>query len=456
MIKKLHNPHWLSIIIPLLLFSVLFAVSGHLTRIEGKSLKEEQYNQVLLQASAARAQLESELNSTLHITTGLTGYIAINPGLKDHDNVHKVLRTLFRYGHHLRNIGFAPGNVIRYVYPHKGNEKAVGLNYEQQPLQWPAVKRAIISHSTVLAGPVNLVQGGRGLISRTPVYLDNGKYWGILSLVIDIDSLFSDAGLLSENSKVEFALRGKDGKGKEGALFLGREAVFKESPILLNLSVPGGVWQMAAVPKSGWGSNLKTLTYYQIGGFLIALLLSVMLWVILNDRWKIQHLALHDALTGLPNRRLFNDRLNYTLMQKQRQQELFSLLYIDLDNLKPINDQYGHKVGDLVLREVAKRMSKSVRHEDTVARIGGDEFMIILPSTGKEKETLHVAQQLLKTIRAPLFHHGEQLDISASIGISIYPEHGSDQEELLRAADLAMYQAKKAGKGQITMQKSAA
>jgi len=449
MSKKQHHQHWLSIILPLLLFSVLFAISDHLTRIERKSLKEEQYSQVLLQASAARAQLESELNSTLHITTGLTGYIAINPELKGYNDVRKVLATLFQYGHHLRNIGFAPGNVIHYVYPLKGNEKAIGLNYEKHPLQWPAVERAIISHSTVLAGPINLVQGGRGIISRTPVFLDDGKYWGILSLVIDIDSLFIDAGLLSKDSTVDFSLRGKDGQGKEGALFLGREEVFKQSPIILNLTVPGGVWQMAAVPKSGWGSNLKTLTYYHIGGFIIALVLSVMLWVILNDRWKIQHLALHDALTALPNRRLFNERLNYTLMQKQRQHQPFSLLYIDLDNLKPINDQYGHKVGDMVLYEVAKRMSSSVRHEDTVARIGGDEFMIILPSTGGKTQSTHVAQQILKAIKAPFFHQGKKIELSTSIGLSIYPQNGNSVEELIRAADQAMYQAKYEGKGRI-------
>lgn len=449
MSQKPHTRHWLNIFLPLLLFSVVFALSDHLYQIEQKRLKEVRYNQVLLQASAARAQLESELNATLHITTGLTGYIAVNPELKGDDNIKKVLETLFHYGHHLRNIGFAPGNVIKYIYPIKGNEKAIGLNYRQHPLQWSAVERAINSHNTVLAGPVNLVQGGRGLISRTPVYLDNGQYWGILSLVIDIDSLFTDAGLLTENSSVEFALRGKDGLGEEGALFLGREKVFKESPILLNLSIPGGEWQMAAVPKNGWDNDDSTLKYYHIGGFLIAILLSAMLWVILYERSKIRYLALHDALTGLPNRRLFNERMNYTLVQKQRNQQPFSLLYIDLDNLKPINDHYGHKVGDMVLHEVARRMSRSVRHEDTVARIGGDEFMIILPSTGGITQSTHVAQQILEAIKTPFLHQGNEIELSTSIGISIYPQNGNSVEELIRAADQAMYHAKKEGKGRI-------
>lgn len=453
-VLKTHTRHGLNILLSLLLFSVIFAFAEYLATIEHERLDEVLYSKVLLRESAVRAQLESELNATLHITTGLAGYIAINPGLAGKEDVQKVLATLFKYGHHLRNIGLAPDNIITHIYPIEGNENALGLHYQQHPLQWPAVKRAIESRSTVLAGPVNLVQGGRGLISRTPVFLDDGRYWGIISLVIDIDSLVSSSGLMSENNDVAFALRGKDGLGRKGELFMGRAELFQDSPILLNLSIPGGQWQLAAAPKAGWHSNHGSLKYYHIVGFLVALMLSVMLWVILNDRWKIQYLALHDALTGLPNRRLFGERLDYTLAQKQRQQQAFSLLSVDLDNLKPINDQLGHKVGDLVLRQVAQRMLHAVRHEDTVARVGGDEFMIILPSTGKEKETLHVAQQLLETVQAPVFHHGEQLDISASIGISLYPEHGSNEEELLRAADLAMYQAKKAGKGRIFVHNS--
>jgi diguanylate cyclase (GGDEF)-like protein len=447
--KHLLSPFTL---IPFLLFTLLFTFSDHMVDIEENRLKEAQRSQVLLQASAARAQLESELNATLHITTGLTGYVAVNPSLSGKRDVQKVLKTLFHSGHHLRNIGLAPGNILTHVYPVEGNEKAIGLNYEQHPTQWPAVKRAIESRSTVLAGPLNLVQGGRGLISRTPVFLDNGQYWGILSLVIDIDSLLSAAGLKSAHSEVQFALRGKDGLGKKGGIFLGQQEIFKQQPVLLDLTVPGGRWQMAAIPAKGWGNNLGYLKYYRGGAALISLVLSVMLWMILADRKAIKHMALHDSLTGLANRRLFNERLGYTLLQKQRQLRPFALIAIDLDNFKPINDHYGHKAGDEVLREIGRRLLGSVRQEDTVARLGGDEFMLILPSTGSKQATLNVANKLKDVLCKPFTYQDKELELSASIGICLYPEHGSDEEELLRSADLSMYQAKKEGKGRISIQ----
>lgn len=447
---------WLSSILPPLTFILLFTFAEYMVEIEADRLREAERSHILLQASAARAQLESELNATLHITTGLTGYIAVNPTLAGNNDVQKVLQTLFRYGRHLRNIGLAPNNVITHVYPLESNQKAIGLNYAQASKQWPAVKRAIESRTTVMAGPVNLVQGGRGLISRTPVFLDNGKYWGILSLVIDIDSLISATGLDPAPSEVLFAIRGKDGLGKEGGIFLGQQAIFEQKPVLLALSVPGGHWQMAAMPTRGWGSNLGHLPYYRAGAAILALLLSAMLWVILMDRREIKHIALHDPLTGLANRRLFKERLGYTLSQKQRQKNPFALIAIDLDNFKPINDKYGHKAGDEVLREVARRLENSLRQEDTVARLGGDEFMIILPSTGDRLNTLIVVRKLQKNLGQPFSFQGQGLELKASFGISLYPENGASEEELLRFADLAMYQVKRDGKGRIAAKVSAA
>lgn len=446
---KPHSLHRLSPFLPVALFGLLLALSEFAVQIETKRLKDEERSQVLIKASTVRAQLESELNATLHITTGFTGYIAINPTLSGNDNMATMLATLFKYGRHLRNVGLAPDNIIRHVYPIKGNEQALGLNYEKNPSQWPAVQRAIESRGTVLAGPLNLVQGGRGLISRTPVFLNDGQYWGILSMVIDSDSLFKAAGLMAEDCEMTFALRGKDGFGNNGALFFGAVETFRQNPILLNLTVPGGVWQMAVLPENGWGGKRAYLNYFRIVGLIISLLLSAMVWITLADRRQIKYLALHDPLTGLPNRRLFDERLNYTIVQKQRQNKPFSLLYVDLDDFKPINDHYGHKAGDQVLREAARRMTDAVRHEDTVARIGGDEFMIILPSTGDKSGTMLVANDILQAIGKPYTFQGQQLDVNTSIGVSIYPESGNTEEALVRAADQAMYQAKNGGKRRI-------
>ncbi len=437
-----------SLPVPLALFALLFVISSYMVDIEENRLMDMERSQVLIHASATRAQLESELNATLYITSGLVGYITINPKLVGTRDVNKVLQTLFNSGRHLRNIGLAPNNVLTHVYPLEGNEGALGLKYENHPAQWPAVKRAIETHNTVLAGPVKLVQGGTGLISRTPVFLEDGSYWGILSLVIDIDSLLQAAGISGHSDGMIFALRGKDGMGQDGTIFLGNDNIFEQNPIILDISIPGGKWQMASMPANGWGNKLQHLTYFRIVAAIVSLLLTTMLWVIVIDRRAIKHIALHDSLTGLANRRLFDERLNYTLLQKQRHQQTFTLLAIDLDRFKPINDRHGHKAGDMVLHEVAKRMSSVVRQEDTVARVGGDEFMIILPATESIHGAQIVAEKIRQALREPFFFQDNKFSLSASIGISIYPKDGGSSDALLRAADKAMYHEKSRETGQ--------
>ncbi len=435
-----------SLPIPLALFALLFVITSYMVDIEENRLMDMERSQVLIHASATRAQLESELNATLYITSGLIGYITINPKLSGEHDVQKVLQTLFNSGRHLRNIGLAPTNVLTHVYPLKGNEQAIGLEYENHPAQWPAVKRAIESHNTVLAGPVKLVQGGTGLISRTPVFLEDDSYWGILSLVINIDSLLEAAGLRGHSDGMIFALRGEEGMGQNGAIILGDKSIFEQNPIILDITIPGGKWQMASMPTNGWGSNMEHLAPFRIIAAITSLLLTTMLWVIVIDRRAIKHIALHDALTGLANRRLFDERLNYTLLQKQRHQQSFALLAIDLDRFKPINDRHGHKAGDMVLHEMAKRMSEVVRQEDTVARVGGDEFMIILPSTEDMQGAQIVAEKIRQTLSEPFFYQDSELSLSASVGISIYPKDGASSDALLRVADNTMYAMKESDK----------
>lgn len=453
-----HKPHsfnhmtsklsqWINYTVPALLFITLLAFADHMVDIEEQRLKESKKSQVLLHASAIRAQLESELNAALHITSGLTGYVAVNPSLAGKEDVQKVLQTLFEQSHHLRNIGLAPNNILSHLYPLKGNEEALGLNYEEQPDQWPAVKRAMESRSTVMTGPIGLLQGGKGLISRTPVFLDDGSYWGVLSLVINADALVASIRQLARETDVRFALRSITEKGSEEAFFLGGREIFEQQPLLLNLSIPGGQWQLGVVPLKGWDSNLTILRYYRLGAAVIALVLASMLWVILANHRAITHIALHDPLTELPNRRLFNERLEYTLAQKQRQRAPFALISVDMNKFKPINDQYGHKAGDEVLREVGRRLQQSVRKEDTVARFGGDEFQILLPSTCSREDAELVAQKLHAELQQPFHHHGNTLEISASLGIGFYPDDGESAEALLKAADTAMYEAKHSDKG---------
>jgi diguanylate cyclase (GGDEF)-like protein/PAS domain S-box-containing protein len=166
-----------------------------------------------------------------------------------------------------------------------------------------------------------------------------------------------------------------------------------------------------------------------------------------EDIQHVRYLANYDSLTRLPNRSLFHDNLLKAKARATPQQKLFSLLFIDLDGFKPVNDRLGHAIGDKLLQRVAKRLQKCVRETDTVARLGGDEFTVILNNLRKVQDAAKVAGDIVECLQKPFQLAEHCIEISASIGISIYPHDSKDAETLIKYADIAMYEAKHAGKG---------
>jgi diguanylate cyclase (GGDEF)-like protein/PAS domain S-box-containing protein len=161
---------------------------------------------------------------------------------------------------------------------------------------------------------------------------------------------------------------------------------------------------------------------------------------------QIKHLAYHDALTTLPNRLLFKDRVSVAISQAQRHEARVAVLFLDLDRFKVINDSLGHNIGDQLLQAVAARVQSCVRDSDTVARLGGDEFTLLLPELTHAEDAALVAQKILEAVRYPFHIEGREFYITTSIGISIFPEDGVDAETLIKSADTAMYQAKEQGR----------
>lgn len=162
---------------------------------------------------------------------------------------------------------------------------------------------------------------------------------------------------------------------------------------------------------------------------------------------RMRHMAHHDFLTSLPNRALFNDRLAMAVTRATRQRTRLAVLFIDLDAFKPINDRYGHDVGDQVLVEVAHRLQGSLRRTDTVARLGGDEFVVLLEGDTTEASALHVAAKVAKAIHQPIRMAGALMELGCSIGVAVFPAHATTSDGLCRCADMAMYRAKRSGGG---------
>ena len=161
---------------------------------------------------------------------------------------------------------------------------------------------------------------------------------------------------------------------------------------------------------------------------------------------RLYHQANFDALTGIPNRMLFFDRLNMTLEHVTRHGSTLAILFIDIDNFKDVNDTYGHVAGDQLLTQIAGALKESVRGEDTVARLGGDEFAILIPRLDKSHDVTHLASKVLKAIAQPFHVEGGQVAVSASVGVALSSDSGNDSARLVKCADMAMFRAKKHGK----------
>lgn len=169
-----------------------------------------------------------------------------------------------------------------------------------------------------------------------------------------------------------------------------------------------------------------------------------------HETGELYLLATRDSLTGLPNRALFYDRLRQAINLAQRSSGTLGILNLDLNDLKPINDRYGHRAGDAAIREAALRMNRTARCSDTVARVGGDEFAVILPSINSKADAERLGMRIVEQVREPFEFEGRSLDLDISVGAAVLPDDGVEMTALIDRADQAMYEAKRIRKGERT------
>jgi diguanylate cyclase (GGDEF)-like protein len=427
-------------------FMLIVGIGEMILRTQAQEAEDAAQIAAISRAATLRARAERELNALLYISSGLGGYLVVRNDRIQSKEVNDILSVLHRNARHVRNFGIAVGYRLTYVYPRAGNEKAIGLNYPDQPEQWPVIRRIVESGVPALAGPLKLVQGGSGLVYRVPLSID-GKYWGMLSTVIDADSFFKAIFAESAETQRDFAIRGKDGLGMKGDGVWGDMALFARPDVVVQeIDIPGGHWVIAVRPKIE--EHQRNLAFIvRLISVVLGALIGWMMYMLMRNRSELADLALYDALTGLPNRNLMEDRAQMALARQRRHPEqLCAMLFFDLDGFKDINDRYGHKAGDAVLRATAERARATVRRNDTVARWGGDEFIVLLEEVSPG--TLDALRQRLREeIEAPIEFEGLTLRVGVSIGLAIYPDNGANLDDMVRIADHDMYDDKTRRKG---------
>ncbi len=600
---------WRTMLVPVLLALAVIVVLGVLLDRQNRQLVEGRVREATLaKISVIRAKLEGDISGNVQLVRGLVATISTEPEM-DQARYANLAQRLFEEDSQLRSVAAAPDLVISLIYPLVGNEAAIGLNYRTNTDQWAAVEKVVRTNSLTIAGPVDLVQGGRGFIARFPVHVGEGAnrhFWGLVSAVVDAEKLYIESGLLDPGLDLTISITGHDGTGTEGRRFFGPD-LSDERPVLVDVVLPSGSWQIAAIPSGGWTSDWLYIWLLRglmaIAGLLIVLPIAItsymarqrsdyirtlaareaelakltgrlnlamqvskvgvweldlqsgretwddrtneifglpqdnkprthddwqgvvhpedmeraeadfrnqitaghyksdyrvilpsgtirnvrsiatlfsgshepdkvigVNWDVTSDvrlnedlrtakfqaetraseleaaRIRIEHNALHDSLTGLPNRRYLDETLQRHADDGYFGSGSIALLHIDLDRFKQINDTLGHAAGDAMLIHASKVLRANCHGTDFVARIGGDEFVIVSTAGASDGRLDLMADQIVRAMRKPTIYQGHECRFGVSIGVAVNRSAQADVKQLMINADIALYRAKARGR----------
>lgn len=368
---------------------------------------------------------------------------------------------------------------VVYLEPFSGrNMDVLGYDAYTDATRRDALLQSMDSGKIVVTGKVRLVQENEhdvqsGFLMYLPVYRNHVPHDTVEQRRTNITGWIYAAFRMNNLMRDIRGLRGKDDldiKIYDGVEFSGAALLYDSNPrISLSdsrqklrydaiLDTGNHRWIVVATAHpTDWRTAGYTRAHFILwGGVGISLLLSLLAWSFLRDRAhaleaadRAYHLALYDTLTGLPNRQLAIERLTQSLAHARRNGGKVGLLFVDLDKFKPVNDQYGHAVGDMLLRAVAKRIRECVRDVDTAARVGGDEFVVLLPDIDGKSGAGVVAEKIREAMALPFEIADHHLEIAASIGVALYPDDARDENDLLLRADRAMYHAKHGGRNAV-------
>lgn len=315
-------------LLPLLFASITTAIiltaTFKLDRMEREYLSQKNHADALNHLSLVRARIESALNSRLYLTRGLVAFVTNHPHL-DEREFNEFAAALIRQQAGIHSIQLARDSIISHIHPLKGNEPAMGLKLLEHGTSQEATRRAISLRKTVVNGPFKLVQGGTALVSRTPVFLPDDRYWGLASILIDQNALFAEAGLGRSHPSLEFALRGKDSLGANGEIFWGEARVFEPDSVRLDITLPNGSWQIAATHKEGW--DTPGTMWLRHGGALLALLAGTLVWFLTRNPARLRE-EIEQA-----TRKLKESEANFRSLLENAQD--FIILRLEADGAPP-------------------------------------------------------------------------------------------------------------------------
>ncbi len=446
------RPAALSLLVTAAVF--LFGLFWIQTYQESNEQKEQSRYAALVSAKAEA--IERRLTETLMATRMLEVQIRIHKGNRDgfENYAKEILFTVPG----VSNIQLAPDGVITDIYPLAGNEKAIGHDILKDDRRRDEARKAVSTHKMTLAGPFSLVQGGVAVIGRQPVFIPDGdteRFWGFASALIHLDSLLDVADFIElENQGYAYELTYSEiGTNKVKTISRSNDSL-GELWYQEEIQVPNNIW-ILRIGRSIGQEDTHSFMMQMLLGLLTIATFAISFHLFRQPEYlrlqiktlsrKVNRQQATDPLTELPNRQQFFDQIQAFHSQLPNQTTPSALMFIDLDNFKVINDELGHKTGDQILCQVAQRLKAMTRETDLSARIGGDEFAILLKELKNRDEAAYVADKILQSLSVAI----PELDnrkVSVSIGVLMIDQDGVPLGKLFRRTDLALQQAKMGGK----------
>lgn len=428
----------------LLFFLVVFLVASAAVLCLSLAQKHDNIKNAGFLADSEVKKIQYAIDSRL-LTVEILEMLVIshNGNLPDFDS---IAEQLFSDDPALRSLQLAPDGIVTYVYPASGNDNAY-FNLFEDPEQSAEAIYARDTGKTTLAGPQKLKQGGLGIIARNPIYLqkeDGSKlFWGFSTAVLNIPELFDMADLnLLDNQNYYYRIwRDHPVTGECQVISENTDCVFM-NPVRRMITVPNGTWYLDIVSQTGWVPVHQFLLRCMIA-MAIVLLSTIVFAGILTILQQRRELVLQtniDPLTGIKNNRFF---LN--MIKDLADGEVpFTIFYLDMNDFKQINDQYGHDTGDLVLKETAVRICQCISKADTATRVGGDEFTITTTHFITEEDCMKLKSDLKQNVgKAMLLDENTSFYPSISVGYARFPAEAEDVESVIRLADQRMYEEKR-------------
>ena len=595
--------------LPLMVAAVAIAAVAFYVDWQRQRINEEAARAgVSFKLSLVKARLQSDIGRNVALAQGLANIISEKSHVTQQDWAPLIARIIAD-APQMRNIAVAPDFKVSMVYPLAGNEKAIGLDYRQNPAQRTAAMAVVEARHLLITGPIQLVQGGQGLVARFPLIsgnpADGGEVWGLISAVIDVDRLFADSGLKDADSGLSIALTAQSRSDGSAHVIFGQGGVMSNAPVTMDVDLGYDRWTLYAAPATGW-SNAENLGGFRLMMMAVSLLvLAAVAWTsklaadrqesmealqrredqlaelshrlelalrtsrigvweynvatgrlhwdrrmrdlydipldqpecsredwaralhpddreqaegvfanslkngtqystgfrivrrdcevhyirafgtvyrdlagqkkIIGVNWDIsddvrlqedlreakreaelqnrqleqarlemERAALHDPLTGLANRR-FLDKVLHDIPEGRN----VTVLHLDLDRFKEINDTFGHAAGDVLLTQAADVLRATVYEGDFLARIGGDEFVVLSTAQESRKNYADLSRRLVEAMARPFNYEGHECRVGASIGLAAGNTAHETPDSLLVNADIALYEAKRKGRNRV-------